>query len=114
MTTPFASGFNDTLPVSDTAGQFNLATDTEQTYTVPGANSKIYRATFSGNLSSNVLIGINVSPTAPLAGTSSSDGNVLINPFWQAYYVKGGDEINMTTPDTAGAYVGISLLLIPS
>jgi len=114
MTTKFASNFNETIPVSDTCGQFHLAQNVNQTYTVPGTNDKIYKAIIGGNLTAHLFVGVNATPVPPALGLNSSDGNVLINPFFNTFYVKGGDEINLTTPDASGAYVGVSLLLLPS
>lgn len=111
--TMYNSNFDHTKPISDTAFQANLATGVQQTYTVPGANSQKYRAVVGISANSNVFVGINVAATAPGSGLNSSTSSLYFRPL-EPFYVKGGDEINLSTPDAAGAYIGISLLLLPS
>lgn len=111
MATVYSSNFDGTLPFSDTTAQINLATNTEQTYTVPGTNSQKYRATFGFSANANVYIGLNVTAASPSSGTKTTTNNLEFRPG--ARYVKGGDILHAVSPDTAGAYIGISLLAIP-
>lgn len=110
--TGYSDNFDGTKPFSDTSVQVNLATNTEQTYAVPGLATQKYRAKFEFNASSNVFIGLNVTAASPGAGLNTTTGNLEFRPS-EPKYVKGGDVIHAITPDAAGAYVGISLLAIP-
>lgn len=113
MATPYANNFDHSKPFSDTCAQITLATGTEQTYTVPGTNIQKYRAKFGFASNANVLVGLNVTAAAPVSGTKTTTANLLVRPD-EPLYVKGGDVIHLVTPDADGAYVGISLLTIPS
>lgn len=110
--TMYHSNFDETKPFSDTCVQFNLASGVEQTYTVPGANNLKYRAIFTYASNSNVFIGLNVTAASPSSGTKTSTANLEFKPN-EPKYVKGGDVIHAISPDSAGAYVGISLLDLP-
>jgi len=112
MTTIWNSNFeNKTTPFSDTAVRFNLATNTSQTYTVPGTSSDKYQATFTYTSTSNVFVGYNFTPTIPGSGTNETTHSEEFRPICK--YVKGGDVLSLISPDAAGAYVGVSLLAIP-
>lgn len=113
MATPYANNFDHSKPFSDTCAQIALNINVEQTYTVPGTNVQKYRAKFGFAANANVLVGLNVTAAAPTAGTKTTTANLLVRPD-EPLYVKGGDIIHVVTPDAAGAYVGISLLTIPS
>jgi len=111
--TGYSSNFDETKPFSDTVAQINLATNTEQTYTVPGTSAQKYRAIFTYAANSNVFVGINVTASSPGAGLKTTTENLEFRPI-EPKYVKGADVIHVVSPDTAGAYMGISLLLLPS
>lgn len=111
--TMYNCNYDGTKPVSDTCFQANLATNVQQTYTVPGTSNQKYRAKFGFNVTANVYVGLNVTATSPGAGLNTTTANLYFKPD-EPIYVKGGDEINVISPDAAGAYVGISLLLLPS
>lgn len=113
MATPYSCNFDHSKPFSDTCAQFNLAANTQQTYTVPGTEAQKYRAKFTFSSNSNVFIGLNVTAASPGGGANTTTGNLQFKPD-EPMYVKGGDIIHLISPDTAGAYVGISLLSIPS
>lgn len=113
MATPYHSNFDGTKPFSDTCAQVNLAANVQQTYTVPGTNDQKYRAVFAFAANSNVFVGLNVTATSPGPGLNTMTGNLEFRPI-EPKYVKGGDAINLVSPDAAGAYVGISLLSLPS
>lgn len=110
--TVYHCNFDHTKPFSDTCFQANLAANVAQTYTVPGTNKQMYRAKFGFNSTANVYVGLNVTAASPGAGLNTSTGNLQFRPD-EPMYVKGGDEINMVSPD-ASTYVSISLLLISS
>ncbi len=111
--TMYNSNFDGTKPFSDNCFQANLAANVEQTYTVPGSSTNKYRAKFSFASNANVYVGLNVTAASPGAGLNTSTGNLQFRPD-EPLYVKGGDEINLVSPDAGGAYVGISLLSLPS
>lgn len=113
MATGYSDNFDGTKPISDTCAQINLASTVEQTYTVPGTAANKYRAMFTYAMNANVFIGLNVTATSPGAGLNTTTGNLEFRPV-EPKYVKGGDVIHAVTPDAAGAYVGISLLSLPS
>lgn len=110
--TMYADNFDHAKPFSDTCAQINLATNTEQTYTVPGSPTQKYRAKFSFASNSNVYIGLNVTATSPISGLNTSTANLEFRPD-EPKFVKGADVIHAISPDSTGAYVGISLLAIP-
>jgi hypothetical protein len=110
--TGYTDNFDHAKPFSDTCIQANLATNVEQTYTIPGAATQKYRAKFEFNASANIYIGLNVTATSPGAGLDTSTANLEFRPS-EPKFVKGGDVIHAVSPDAAGAYVGISLLAIP-
>lgn len=111
--TMYHNNFDGTKPFSDTCFQANLVAATEQTFTVPGASTQRYRAKFNFTANSNVYVGLNVTATSPGVGLNTETQNLYFRPD-EPLYVKGGDEINLISPDAGGAYVGISLLLLPS
>lgn len=111
--TNYADNFDHTKPFSDSAAQINLAANVEQTYTVPGTANQKYRAIFTFASNSNVFIGLNVTAASPGAGLKTSTANLEFKPV-EPKYVKGGDVIHAVSSDAAGAYVGISLLSLPS
>lgn len=111
--TNYSDNFAGTKPFSDTCAQVFLAANVQQTYTVPGTKAQKYRAIFTFASNSNVFVGYNVTATSPGAGLNTATGNLEFKPC-EPKYVLGGDEINLFTADAAGAYVGISLLAIPS
>lgn len=110
--TGYNCNFDGTKPFSDVCAQINLVANTQQTYTVPGVSAQRYRAIFTFASNSNVFIGLNVTATTPGAGLNTATANLEFRPC-EPKYVKGGDVIHAITGDTAGAYVGISLLAIP-
>lgn len=111
--TIYADNFDHTKPFSDTAVQLNLTANTQQTYTVPGLNSHKYRAIFTFASNSNVFVGLNVTAASPTTGSKNTTENLEFRPI-EPKYVKGGDIISAISPDTAGAYMGISLLSVTS
>lgn len=110
--TTYHDNFDRTKPFSDNAAQITLVTTTEQTYTVPGTSIQKYRALFSFAQNANVYVGLNVASASPPAGTNTTTANLEFRPS-EPKFVKGGDVIHVSTPDAAGASVGISLLAIP-
>jgi hypothetical protein len=110
MTTLLQPSWNDTLPFSDTCVQFSLITNIGQSYTVPGLSSQKYQALFSYAENSNVYVGYNVTALSPTSGTNTTTNNMEYKPMKR--FVKGGDVLSIVSPDTAGAYMGMSLRAI--
>lgn len=110
--TGYSDNFDHTKPFSDTCSQINLAANVQQSYTVPGTSAQRYRAKFEFAANANVYIGLNATAASPGAGLNTTTANVEFRPS-EPKYVKGGDVINAVSPDTLGAYVGISLLAVP-
>jgi hypothetical protein len=109
--TAYNSSFNGALPFSDVGAQFNLATNTALSFTVPGTNTTTYRAEFSYAANSNVWIGYNVTAVAPTSGTYSSTYKQEFRPGIR--FVRGGDVLSAVSSDATGAQVGVSLLQLP-
>ncbi len=107
MTIQYNANYIETMPFSDTCWQINAAANTSQSVTVPGTETMQYQAYFSYASNSNVFVRLNAAPTSPLSGTSGTEQYGEFRPVKR--YVRGGDMIYFITPDTAGAYVGVSL-----
>lgn len=115
MAIPYNSNYDLTIPFSDVCAQFNLATSTEDTFTVPGTGINKYSARFTYTDNSNVFVRLNGTPTVP---ASSVVGTEQYNEFkpgsdGSQRYLKGGDVLHFITPDALGAYMGISLRSLP-
>lgn len=115
MAIMYNSNYDITVPFSDVCAQFNLATNVEDTFTVPGSPANKYSVRFGYNDASNVFVRLNGTPTVP---GSSVVGTQQYNEFkpgddGSQRYVQGGDVLHFITPDTAGAYMGISLRSLP-
>ncbi len=106
MTTLYNSNYIETMPFSDTCAQVNLATNAQQTFTVPGNVTTQYQAYFEYTSTSNVFVRLNGTPAIPGAGSVGTEQYNEFKP--KKRYVKGGDVIHFITPD-ASAYVGVSL-----
>lgn len=111
MTTTYNSNFDGSKPFSDTCAQMQLGVGVEETYTVPGTSDQKYRAIFSFAENSNVYVGLNVTAASPSPASVTTTGNLEFRPR-EPKYVKGGDIVHAVTPDSGGAYIGISLLAI--
>jgi hypothetical protein len=108
--TKYNSNFEGTRPFSDTTVRFQLATNTAQSFTVPGDATQKYKASFKYTSTSNVFIGLNKTATVVGAGTKESTTNIEFRP--DERYVSGGDVLSVITPDAAGAYAGVTFLLL--
>lgn len=107
MAIAYNENYNGTLPFSDVCYQVAAGTAVEETQTVPGGPTVQYQALFSYTSTSNVFIRLNGTPTTPAGGTIGTEQYSEFRP--DKRYVKGGDVIHFLTPDTAGAYIGVSL-----
>ncbi len=103
----YNSNYDTTIPFSDVAFQVALATSSEETITVPGPSTTRYQALFSYNMTSNVFVRKNATPTVPSSGTVTNEQYNEFRP--DKRYVSGGDVIHLITSDTDTAYVGVSL-----
>jgi hypothetical protein len=106
MAIQYNSNYDGTIPFSDVAYQVALATNTEDTITIPGNATTQYQALFSYISTSNVFVRLNATVGVPAAGTIATEQYNEFRPCKR--YVKGGDVIHLITPD-ASAYVGVSL-----
>lgn len=106
----YVSSYDVTTPFADDCGQFALATNTVQTYTVPGSQKK-FSCIFTYNDNQNVFVSLNVTATVPGAGLNTATRRLEFKPA--KHYVQSGDVLQFITPD-ASAYVGIALLEIPN
>lgn len=95
------------MAFSDTCAQVNCAANVEKTFTVPGTDVQQFQAFFEYTQNSNVFVCKNAAATVPLAGTVGTQQYNEFKP--QKRYVQGGDVLHFITPDTAGAYIGVSL-----
>lgn len=106
MAIQYNSNYDETIPFSDTDKTFNLSANTVQTWTVPGSITTQYQAYFSYNYVSNVFVCLNSAPIVPTSGSSQNQQYCEFRP--EKRYVKGGDVIQLITPDSS-AYIGVSL-----
>lgn len=106
MTIQYNCNYDGTIPFSDTAYTFALATGVAQSQTIPGNETAQYQALFSYVEGSNVFVRLNSAPTAPLSGTKDDEQYSEFRP--DKRYVRGGDVVYFVTPDANG-YVGMSL-----
>jgi len=106
MTIQYNANYIETMPFSDTCKQFNLAANTEQTWTVPGTSTMQYQAYFEYASNSNVFVCNNATPAIPGGGANGSQQYNEFKP--KKRYVRGGDVLHLITPD-ATAYAGVSL-----
>lgn len=111
MTIQWNSNYNETMPFSDTAVQFNCGVGVAESFTVPGDPTKQYQALFEYASESNVFVRLNSVPTTPLLGTVATEPYNEFKP--KKRYVKGGDIVYVITPDT-NAYVGMTLRQLQS
>lgn len=106
MTIQYNANYIETMPLSDTAYQFGLSTNSAQSVTIPGAATVRYQAYFEYASNSNVFVCKNASPTVPSLGSVGSQQYNEFKPIKR--YLNGGDVLYLITPDTS-AYVGVSL-----
>jgi hypothetical protein len=112
MAIPYTSSYDETIPFSDVCVQMSLATNTAQTYTLPGNATNNYVVRFGFPTNSIVFVGKNATPATPAPGGQTTTQYVeFINPGEQRYCV-GGDVLSFVTPDTS-ARIGISVRSIP-
>ncbi len=114
MAIQYNSNFDNTTTFSDVCAQIALATNTSNSYTVPGAATTKYSVRFAYNSTSNVFVRLNTAPTTPAPGTKNQEAYGEFRPGADGSqrYVSGGDIIYFITPDASG-YVGISLRQLP-
>lgn len=115
MTTPYTNNYHDTTTFSDTCVQIALATDTEQTFTLPGDETDKYQVRFSYISTANVWVGLNVTAATVGAGMKTTTGYLEFRPGGldgSKRYAKGGDVLHFITHDTS-AYVGLAIEKLP-
>lgn len=111
----YNSNYDVTVPFSDVCVQLNLATNTEDTFTVPGNALNKYSVRFGYTENSNVFVRLNGTPTVPASSVVGVEQYSEFRPGddGSQRYVQGGDVLHFITPDAAGAYMGISLRALP-
>jgi hypothetical protein len=115
MTQTYNTNYQDTTSFTDTCVQLALATNTAQTYTVPGTSSVKYQVRFSYLSTTNIFVGCNATAATPGAGLQTTTAYLEYRPGGldgSKRQVKGGDVLSFITPD-ASAYVGIALQQLP-
>lgn len=113
--TNYNNNFHDTTGFMPNCVQLALATNTEQTYTLPGNDTQKYQIRFSYISTANIFVGLNVTAATVGAGLQTATGYLEFRPGGldgSKRYGKGGDVIHLITPD-ASAYVGIVLEKLP-
>lgn len=111
MTIPYTSSYDKTISFSDVCVQMSLATNTVQTYTIPGTATQNYTVLFGFPTNTIIFVGKNSTPATPAPGAQSTSQYVeFINPG-EKRYVQGGDVLSFITPD-ASARIGISIRAI--
>lgn len=110
MAIPYNSNFDETQPFSDTGMQTQLVAATPLSWTVPGAPTASYRATFSFDQNADVWVGKNVTPSLPSPGVATSVNGIEYRPGPK--YVHGGDVLNFLS--TSAPQIGVSLLQLPA
>ena len=112
MSVPYNTNYDLTMPFVDDSAQIALGVGVQQVYTVPGTGTYSVRFTYTST--SNVFVGLGVTPTVPGAGSVGAQANSEFRPGCDGSqrYVKGGQTIHFITPD-ATAYVGIRLMKLP-
>lgn len=103
----YNSNYDGTLPFSDVAFQVSLATSSEESFTVPGPVTANYQALFSYNDSANVFVCRNATPVVPAGGNVGTQQYNEFRP--EKRYLRGGDVVNLISPDAGTTYVGVSL-----
>jgi hypothetical protein len=106
MTIQYNANYIETMPFSDTCKQFNLAANTEQTWTIPGNSTQQFQAYFEYNCTSNVFVCNNATPLIPGGGANTAQQYNEFKP--KKRYVRGGDVLHVISPDST-AYCGVSL-----
>lgn len=111
MAIPYTSSYDETIPFSDACVQIALATNTEQTYTIPGNATQKYTVLFGFPTNTILYVAKNNTAATPAPGTQTTLQYVeFINPG-EKRYVQGGDVLSFITPD-ASARIGISIRAI--
>ena len=111
----YNSNYDLTIPQSDTCAQIALGAAVVETYTVPGSSLNNYALRFTYTSTSNVFVRFNDAPVTPPAGTVTTQQYSEFRPGSDGSqrYARGGDVIQLITPD-ATAYVGISVRALMS
>ena len=107
MAIQYNSNYEGTTPFSDVCKQFNLAANTEQTYTVPGTATTQYQAHFTYISTAAFFVCLNGTAASPAGGTNTAVPYNVFRPCKK--YVRGGDVIHLVSPD-AVTYVGLELM----
>ena len=115
MTILYNSNYDLTIPQSDTCAQVALGTGVVETFTIPGTSLNNYSVRFTYASDSNVFVRFNSAPTIPGPGSVNTEQYNEFKPGSDGSqrYARGGDVIQLITPD-ATAYVGISVRALSS
>lgn len=115
MAVLYNSNYDLTIPQSDVCAQIALGTGVVQTFTIPGTAITNYSLRFTYTSTSNVFVRFNAAPATPGAGSVTTQQYNEFRPGSDGSqrYARGGDVIQLITPD-ATAYVGISVRALAS
>ena len=108
--TPYNSNYSGTMPFSNQGVKMTLAASTALSWTVPGAATQQYRATFRCSSTAEVWVRLNGTAALPTSNTATDVVGQEFIPLHEPKYVIGGDVlsfISATTPQ-----VGVALLLV--
>jgi hypothetical protein len=111
MSVPYNTNYDLTMPFVDDSAQIALGVGVEQVYTVPGTGT--FSARFTYTSTSNVFVGLGVTPTVPAPASVGAQAYGEFRPGSDGSqrYVSGGQKIHFITPDST-AYVGIRLMQV--
>ena len=107
MAIKYNANYLETMSFSDVCLQLNLAASTAQSWTVPGTSNQYFQAYFEYASNSNVFVCNNGVALAPGGGAQTTQQYSEFKP--EKRYVRGGDVLSFVTPDTTGAFMGVSL-----
>jgi hypothetical protein len=110
MATRYQMNFCECFPFSDTGVDILLSAATETTWTVPGTNKNIYRASFGCSSNAEIWVSLNGTATVPIINTATDTYNQEFVVPGMCRYVKGGDVLSFIS--TAAPQVGVSLLQV--
>lgn len=108
--TPYRKNFHGTMPFSNTGVMILLAASTAISWTVPGIQSQLYRATFRCSSTAEIYVSLNGTATLPTTNTATAVSNQEFIPLNEPKYVRGGDTLSFISAGTPS--IGVALLQV--